>query len=153
MGREERDRCVAPVIDPSWRTILGVELEYRQQFDGCYSKMLQVWDLFDQTLECAACLLLDAGIRVTRETSEVHFVNDSPRGSRLQRPITLPIVEARVHDDALHGHCGVVAHCGGRIAAIARGDSHPAAIWVKQDFGGIKPHPSRGIGRSMNSIS
>src|SRR5271168_2215573 len=109
MGREERNRRVAPVIDPPWRTILGVELEYGKQFDGCYAKFLQVWDLFNQTLECAACLLPEVGIRVTRETSDVHFVNDGPRGSPPQRPITVPIVEARVNHDALHCHCGVVA--------------------------------------------
>ena len=48
MGREERDRLVAPVVDQPRRRVLLVEGEHRQQLDGGDAEVLQVRDLLDQ---------------------------------------------------------------------------------------------------------
>src|ERR1700756_2735722 len=31
---EERDRCVTPVVNTTWRAILGIELEYGKKFNS-----------------------------------------------------------------------------------------------------------------------
>src|SRR5467141_5105443 len=45
--REERDRCVTPVIDVPCRAVECVELEHRHELDRRDSEFLQVWYLFD----------------------------------------------------------------------------------------------------------
>ena len=54
--REERDRCVAPVVDLARRAILGIELEHRQQLDRGDPELLEIRDLLDQAGERAAGL-------------------------------------------------------------------------------------------------
>ena len=49
MRREERDRRIAPVVDLARRTVLGIELKDRQQFDGGDPELLEVGNLLDQT--------------------------------------------------------------------------------------------------------
>ena len=48
MGCEERDRCIAPVILESLRSILLIKMIDRQQFDRGNAEILQIWYLFDQ---------------------------------------------------------------------------------------------------------
>ena len=47
--RKERYRRVAPVVDPSRRAILRVELKHRQQFDRGDAELLEIRNLLDQT--------------------------------------------------------------------------------------------------------
>ena len=107
--REERDRRVAPVVDLARRAILGVELEHRQQFHRGDAELLEIRDLLDQAGVRAARLLADAGTRMAREAADVHLVDDGARGRPAQRHVALPVVGARIDDDALHRRRRVVA--------------------------------------------
>jgi hypothetical protein len=78
MGREERHRRVAPIVDESTRTVLHIELEHRQKLYGRDTQTLQVRDLFDQTGEGPASRVADAGIRMASEAAHVQFVHDGP---------------------------------------------------------------------------
>ena len=87
--REERDRRVAPVVDLARRTVLGVELEHRQQFDRGDAELLEVRNLLDQAGVGAARLLADAGARMAGEAADVHLVDDGARrraGAAARRP-------------------------------------------------------------------
>ena len=42
---KERDWAVTPVIGEARKRILGIELENRQQFDGCDTQFLKIWNL------------------------------------------------------------------------------------------------------------
>ena len=76
MGCEEGNGRVAPVIDPSRRTIQGIKLENGQQLHGRNAKLLEVRNLFNNTGECAPYRLRQAGTRVPGEPTHVHLVDD-----------------------------------------------------------------------------
>ena len=59
--------------------------------------------------DVAARLLADPGTGMTGEPADVHLVDDGARGGPAQRDIPLPVVDARVNDDALHRGRGVGA--------------------------------------------
>ena len=139
--RKERDRRIAPVVDPSRRAVLGIELKHRQQFDRGDAEFLEIGDLLDQPGIGAAGLLGDAGTGMAGEAAHVHLVDDGPRGRPSQRRITFPIVRARIHHHALHRRRGVVAFSTGSVAAVVLRNNDAAAVRVEQDFGRIKPHP------------
>ena len=46
---------------------------------------------------------------MARETAHVHLVNDGLRGGPAQRDVALPIVRARIDDDAFHRRGRIVA--------------------------------------------
>src|SRR5262249_1988593 len=87
---EERDGRVSPVVDPPGRGILGIELKYRQQFDGGDAESLEIWYLLDQTGIVATVFSRNPGTGMARETSHVHLVNDGPRGGITQRCVVFP---------------------------------------------------------------
>ncbi len=109
MRRKERDRRISPVVHQSGRSILDVELEHRQQFDGCDAELLKIGNLLDQAGISAALLFGNSGIGMARETCNVHLVNDGPGGRAPQRRVAFPIVRVRIHHHALHRRGGVVA--------------------------------------------
>ena len=55
VGREERDRRIAPVVDRPGGRILRVKVEHRQEFDGGNAEFLKIRNLFDQAGISAAC--------------------------------------------------------------------------------------------------
>jgi hypothetical protein len=77
---EERDRCIAPVVDLARRAVLGIELEPRQQFHRGDPELLEIWDLLDQAGERAALLLADPRAGVPCEAAHVHLVYDGLGG-------------------------------------------------------------------------
>ena len=145
MGRKERNRRISPVVDPSERRILDVELEHRQQLDGSDAELLEIWNLLDQTGIGAACFFRNPGTGMARETSHVHLVNDGPGGGAVQRRVAFPIVSVGIHHHALHRRGGVVAFEASSIAAVIPGNNYAAPVRVEENLGGIKPHPARGI--------
>src|SRR5262249_12468888 len=92
MRREERDRRVSPIVDPSRRGILSVELKHGQQFDGGDPELSQIWNLFHQGSIRAACCFGKTGTVMARETSYVHLVNDGSGQWPAQRCVAFPIV-------------------------------------------------------------
>ena len=76
MRRKERNRCIAPVVDPSRRRILSVELKYREQFDRSDAELLKIRDLLDQTRIGPAFRFGDAGAGMRGKAAHVHLVND-----------------------------------------------------------------------------
>ena len=141
---EERDRRIAPVVDLSRGTILSVELEHRQQLHGGDAKLLEIRNLLDQTLVSAARLLSDSGAWMAREAAHVHLVDDGARGRQAQRCISLPIVNARIDDHALHRRCAVVAGALRSLAVIVLRNHHPSPIRIEQHLAGIEPQSSLG---------
>src|SRR6476620_2113302 len=87
------------------------------------------------------------------ESSHVHLVNDGPGGRPLQPCVAFPIIGVWIHYHALHRCGGVVAFQARSIAAVIVGNNYAAPVWVKEDLGGVKPHPTFGIERSLDPIS
>src|SRR5947209_7796182 len=111
MRREERYRGVAPVVDlPRW-TVLLVELEDREQFDGRDTEFLEVGNSVDESCVRAAGPFIHARIRMSGEAPDMHLVNDRVRRRAAKRGVSLPVVSCGVDDHALHRR--------GRVAARA----------------------------------
>src|SRR5262245_15272374 len=109
MRREERDRRISPVIHEARWGIVRVELEHRHELYRCDAQPLEIWNLFDHSGECAACLLRDARTRMTGEAADVHLVYDRPRRRSPEGHVALPVVGGDVDDYALHRRSRVVA--------------------------------------------
>ena len=117
MRRKERDRRIAPVVDLARRTILGIELKYRQQFHGGDAELLKVRNLLDQSCIGAAVCSLDAGTWVAREPADVHFVNDGPSRGPIAAGRPPP---SRKRSDRRRHSSSPSPHCRLRGCAIAR---------------------------------
>ncbi len=76
MGREERHRRIAPVVDAAARGVLRVELEHRQQFHRGDAEVPKIGDLLDEAGERTALVLGDAGAGMASEAAHVHLVDD-----------------------------------------------------------------------------
>src|SRR5579863_5971592 len=70
--REKRNRRIAPVVDQPGRAILGIELKDRQQLNRGNSKLLEVWNLLNQSCKSAAYVFGNTRTRVASEASHVH---------------------------------------------------------------------------------
>src|SRR5215471_965389 len=87
------------------------------------------------------------------ETSYMHLVNDRLGGRALEWCVAFPIVSASINHDALHrGGCIVALEASG-IAAVIPGNDYAAPVRVKENFGRIKAHPTRGIERTVYAIT
>src|SRR5207248_2237964 len=84
-------------------------------------------------------LLSDAGIRMPREPTHVHLVNDGARGGPPEGRIPLPVVSARFDDDAFHRGRGVVAFPPRSVAAVGLRNDDTVAVRVEEELRGIKP--------------
>src|SRR5262249_4052038 len=90
---------------------------------------------------------------MARETSYMHLVNDSLGGRALEWWVAFPIVSVSINHDALHrGGCIVALEASG-IAAVIPGNDYAAPVRVKENFGRIKAHPTRGIERTVDAIT
>ena len=78
--REIRDRRVSPVVDPSGRAIVGVELKDREQLDGGDAEFVEIGDLLNKAGVSAASSFVDARRGMTRKAAHVHFVDDRAGG-------------------------------------------------------------------------
>src|SRR5262249_11934339 len=94
--RKEGDRLVTPVVDVPGRGIVSIELEHWHQFNCGHAHFLQIRNHLDQTGKGAASVLRDAGTRMTGEPTHMQFVDDSPRGGPIERPVAFPIVRLRI---------------------------------------------------------
>ena len=108
MRREPRNRLVTPVVCAGRRG-LSIELLHRHQLHGLDSEVDEVWNLLDEPGVRAAFGGIDAGIRISREPGDVHFVDDRVDEWPHDRRVAIPIVLRRIDDHALHGHARVVA--------------------------------------------
>jgi len=130
VGREERDRRVAPIVGQPHRRILRVELKNRQQLYGRDAQVPQIGNLLDQARIRSAQMLGQPRACMAREPAHVHLVDHGAVERLAQRRIVLPIVVVRVDDHALHGVGRVVAWPLGRFPAEAPRHSHAVAIRV-----------------------
>ena len=78
MRREERNRRVAPIVNLARRTVLGIELENRQQLDRRNPELFQIGNLLDQAGIRSTQVFLEAGARMPGEAADVHLVDDGP---------------------------------------------------------------------------
>lgn len=149
---EETDRRIAPVVGEAWRAILGIELEYRQQFDRRDPEVLKIRDLLDQAGIRAAPGVAEARTRVAGEASHMHLINDGLRRRPAQGLVSFPVVGGGIDHHALHCHGGVVTRLGGRLAVIVRWNHHPAAIRIQQHLCRVKAHSPGRIGRPVHTV-
>ena len=101
LGREERDRLVAPEVPERLpgqqvraRVVALLELGHRHQLDRGHAQLLQVGDLLDQPAEGAG--VRDAGARVAGEAADVQLVDDRVGERHGERVLVAP-VELLVH--------------------------------------------------------
>ena len=76
MRREERNRRISPIIDQTRRTVLPVELEYRQQLHSGDPEILEIRDLFDHPCIGPSQLRGNARTRMARKAGDMHLVDD-----------------------------------------------------------------------------
>jgi len=124
--------------------IVFVEFRYRHQFDGGYSEVLQVGDLFDKAVICARSL--NAGAPVLGKAPDMQFIDNGLRQGRFQRAVFLPV-------EVLTAYHATGAHTVGCRLSPLPGGEH-AAAGVDENFviivdqspaiaaaGSIKPVP------------
>src|SRR6202008_1135449 len=128
MRREERDRCITPIVDKPWPAVLDIELKDGQQFHCADPELLKVRDLLDQSPVRAADLLINAGTGVKREPSHMHLIYDRQGRWSAEWFIAFPVVCQRIDHNALHRSYRVVASLTCSISSVISGDNYPAAI-------------------------
>ena len=153
MGREEGHGRITPVVHQSGGTVLGIELEHRQELHGRDAQPLKIRNLFDEAGERAACPVREAGARVTGEAAHVHLVHDRPRRRPLERGIALPVVGTDVDDYAFHCGPGVIARTPRGVATIGLWNHDSSAVGIQENFGGIEAHAAPGIERPVDPIT
>ena len=110
-------------------------------------------DFRDEAGIGAAGLLADPGAGVTRETADVHLVNDGARRGQPQRDVALPVVGGRIDDDAPHRSRGVVTGSPRALAAVVPGNNHAPAVGVEQDLGRVEPQTVCGGRRPLDPVA
>src|SRR5262245_25627711 len=80
MWSKEGDRCVTPIVDPPRRGILSVKLKHRQEFDGGDAQLLEIGNLLDQSGICATSLFRHPRAGMSSEPSNMHLIDNGPRG-------------------------------------------------------------------------
>src|SRR5262249_32719750 len=93
------------------------------------------------------------GVEMSSETPYMHLVNDRLGGRALQRSVAFPIVSVSIDHDALHRAGCVVTFEASGVAAVFPGNDYAAPVRVKENFGRIKAHPTRGIERTVDAIT
>src|SRR5271163_1398551 len=101
MRREDREGLVPPVIAKAWWAVLLIERKDRQQLDGAYPELLQIWDLLDQPGVSAPPARVDARTWMPGEPADMHLVDDRFGKGPTERRIPLPVIAARVDHHAL----------------------------------------------------
>src|SRR5438477_8634020 len=143
--RKERNRLIAPVVDSTGRAILRIKLKHRKQFHRSDAQCLQIRNLLDQPGICSTFLFGNAGAWMSRETTNVHLVDDRARAWRTKRRVALPVVRRRVNHDGLHRNRGVVSlarRCG---AIVVLRNHYAAPIRVKQNLRRVEAQATTGI--------
>jgi len=153
MRDEERDGCVAPIVDQSGRAILGIELKDREQLDRSDAELLEVGDFCNQAGVSATQFLDETRAGMTREAANVRLVDDCPRIRTFQRRVAFPVVGRAIDDDAFHRRGCIVTRAASRVATVAFWHRHAPAIRIAQDFFRIKPHSARSVAFSLRPVS
>jgi hypothetical protein len=60
-----------------------IELKYRKELYGCDSEVLKVRNLLNQAGVSSTKAVSDAGVGMLRKASDMHFIDDRPRGRPL----------------------------------------------------------------------
>src|SRR5947209_20239950 len=86
------------------------------------------------------------------EPADMHLVDDRLRKGPTERRVPLPVIGARVPDDALQRRSGIVPRmpCGFPAARVRPGDAFP--IRIQQYLVRIETQPSRGIEQSGDAV-
>src|SRR5690242_2640512 len=153
MRRKKRNGRVAPVVDQSMRTVLGIELKHRQQLNRCNAQLLKIRNLFDETSVGAGCRGMYTRIGVTSESSHVKFIDHGSGTGSVQRRVPLPVIRIRIDHYTLHGTSGGVPVPTQSFAIVGERHNYCAAIWVQEDFFRIEPHSTGRIQLSMHPVS
>src|SRR5215831_4887417 len=153
MRCKEGDGRVSPVVDKTRRTVLRVELKDGQQFYCCNAKLLEIENLLDESAIGAPYLPGYTRTRMPCEAPHVHLVHDCLRGGPTERSIALPIVRARIHHNAFHRGCSVLATFRSSLPVVPLGDRDSATVRIKKCLAGIKAQAVPRIKRPVDSIT
>ena len=153
MRSEERHGRVPPVVDMAGDSIVGVELEHRQQLHRCHAELLKIRDLVDQTSIRASRFGRQTGARMAGEPTDVHFVDHGLRKRPVQRNIALPVIAARIGDHALHRGRAVVARERSIDAAVAVWHDHSLPVRIQQNFARVESQSPLRFERPTSAIA
>ena len=151
VGREERQRGVAPVVAQPGRGILLVEGKYRQQLDGADAEVLKVRDLVDQPRIGTTLVRRNAGVGIAREPGDVHLVDDGLGEWPARSGVALPVIRAGIDDHALESRRGVVARLTRRVATAARRPCYTLAVWIEQHLVAVEAQALAGVVRTIGA--
>jgi hypothetical protein len=92
-------------------------------------------------------------LRMPGEPGDMHLVDDGLCEGPTERRIALPVIRARIDDDALQDGGGVVSRLSRRLATATRraGDAFP--VGVQQDLVRVKAQPPRRIEGPRNAVA
>ena len=88
---------------------------------------------------------------MSRESADVHFVQDRFGKWSTRGRVALPIIDAGIDHYALQCRRGVVSLALGRITAARRRSRDAFAVWVQQHFVTVETHALVGIMRSIGA--
>jgi len=132
--------------------ILGIELEYRQQFDCVDSEFPETGYLLNQAGIGAAHVFGKPGTGMPGKVPYVRVIDDCPVGRAVKAFVSFPIICAGVHHYALHRLSGVVSVPAGGLPALISGNGYSAAIRSRRTLDG-STQPVRRIDWPPNSIA
>ena len=87
------------------------------------------------------------------EPAYVHFVNDRLRRRPVEWSVALPLIRVGVNHNVLHRRGAAVAFQARRLSTVIFWNNDRSPVRIQQELGRIKPHPARGIERSLHPIS
>src|ERR1700733_15958951 len=90
---------------------------------------------------------------MAREAPYVHFVNDRLRRGPVEWSVAFPLIRVGVNHNILHRRGAAVAWQARRLSTVILWNNDASPVRIQQELGGIKPHPARGIERSLHPIS
>src|SRR5262245_28057487 len=83
----------------------------------------------------------------------MHLVDDGPRGRPIKWRIAFPIIRVHICDHALHGCRRIVAGLPRSVATVVFWNNDAAPVRIEKNFGSIEARSTRGIERTVNSIT
>jgi hypothetical protein len=89
---------------------------------------------------------------MSREAAPVELVDHRFDERPLQRPVTFPVVPARVHDDALHRDGVVRARPAGGGAIVTGGNGHGTAVRIEEKLLRSEPESFLGLPRTVRPV-
>src|SRR5215813_5365644 len=90
---------------------------------------------------------------MSRETANMHLVDDGLRRGPIERRVALPVVSARINHNALHRLSSIVVLPARGISTVVGWKYHAKSIRVEEDFGWIEARSRLWVETAPHSVT